>query len=120
MAGFSIIEEFSERNWGCIQGTSSEAMYQIERLEEEDPEFKVDPSIESREALRLRVKRGLEIAFQLHPEPVIVSHGRLFLALLEVLQIPIMRQIKNLCLLEITKTPQGWCLEEVDFNKECV
>lgn len=107
-AGFSLVEEFSERNWGCLEGISSEAMYEIEKQEETHPNFKIDPSIESREDLKLRIKRGLEIAFQLHPEPLIVSHGRLFLSLCELLNIPMIKQIRNLSLMEITKTSNGW------------
>lgn len=116
-AGFSVIQEFSERNWGHLEGISSEAMYEIEKLEEGNPDFKTDSSIESRQDLQSRIKQGLEIAFQLHPEPLIVSHGRFFLGLCELLRIPIVRQIKNLSLMEITKTSKGWDLEELYFSQ---
>jgi len=115
-AGFSLVEEFSERNWGYLEGISSTAMYEIEKLEEANLDFKIDPSIESRQDLRARIKRGLEIAFQLHPEPLIVSHGRLFFGLCELLNIPIVRQMKNLCLMEITKTSSGWHSRELHLD----
>lgn len=115
-AGISLVEEFSERNWGYLEGISSDAMYEIEKLEEANRDFIADPSIESRQDFRSRIKRGLEIAFQLHPEPLIVSHGRLFLSLCEVLDIPIIRQIKNLCLMEIIKGPSGWHLRELNLD----
>lgn len=115
-AGFSLVEEFSERNWGCFEGFSSETMYKIEELEETNPDFKTDPSIESRQDLKSRIQQGLEIAFQLHPEPLIVSHGRLFLGLCELLSIPIVRQIRNLSLMEITRRSKGWHLQELNLD----
>ena len=115
-AGFTLVEEFSERNWGHLEGISSETMYEIEKLEEANPDFKTDPSIESRQDLKSRIKQGLEIAFQLHPEPLIVSHGRLFLGLCELLNIPIIRKIKNLSLMEITKTSKGWHSQELNLG----
>ena len=115
-AGLSVIEEFSERNWGHLEGISSEAMYEIEKLEEADPDLKMDPSIESRQDLKSRIQRGLEIAFQLPSAPLIVSHGRLFLSLCELLHIPLVRQINNLSLMEITKTTNGWHLKELNLD----
>ncbi len=115
-AGFAVIEEFSERNWGNLEGISSERMYAIEKQEEENPNFNADPSIESQQDLNSRIKQGLEIAFQLHQEPLIVSHGRLFLNLCKLLNIPIIQQIKNLGLMQITKTSRGWQLQELNLD----
>jgi broad specificity phosphatase PhoE len=112
-AGFSLVKEFSERNWGHLEGISSEAMYRIERLEEEDPYYKPDPSVETRQDLKARIDRGLKIAFDLHHKPLIVSHGRLFLSLCELLNIPINRQIKNLCLIEFSYQSDRWHAQEV-------
>jgi len=112
-AGFSLVDELSERNWGNLEGISSEKMYAIEKLEEGDPSCIIDQTIETRQDFRSRINRGLAIAFELHSEPLIVSHGRLFLSLCEVLNIPIIRQVKNLCLIEITKGSQGWQAHEV-------
>lgn len=109
-AGFAVVDELAERDWGCLTGISSESMYKIETQEEKNPNYPLDPSIESRKALQERVIQGLHKAFQLDEEPLLVSHGRLFIALCEVLGIPLVRQIPNLCLIEITKTSGQWQL----------
>jgi broad specificity phosphatase PhoE len=114
-ASFSIVQELSERNWGCLEGISSDAMYEIENLEETNPDYKLDSSIESREDLKFRISQGLEIVFQQHHEPFIVSNGRLFVSLCELLEIPVVRQIPNLCLFEITKRSGKWILNEMNL-----
>jgi uncharacterized phosphatase len=116
-AGFSLVEEFAERSWGYLEGMSSEAMYEVEKQEEANQDLIIDPSIESRKNLKSRIKQGLDIAFQLHSKPLIVSHGRLFLGLCELLNIPMLRQINNLCLMEITKTSTGWRLQELNLDQ---
>ncbi len=98
-----------------MEGISSDAMYEIESLEEINPDYKLDPSIESRENLKFRVFQGLEIAFRQHREPLIVSHGRLFVSLCELLEIPVVRQIPNLCLFEIAKRSGEWILNKVNL-----
>ena len=80
-AGFAVVAELAERDWGCLAGMPSRSMYEIEALEEKNPNYPLDPSIESRKDLQERVVCGLHKAFQFHEEPLLVSHGRLFEAL---------------------------------------
>jgi|JI9StandDraft_1071089.scaffolds.fasta_scaffold15919_4 broad specificity phosphatase PhoE len=113
-AELSILEELSERDWGSLTGMSSEAMYQIEALEEKELEPLLDPSIESRKALQERLIQGLHKAFQKDNEPLLVSHGRLFVTLCEVLGTPLIRQIPNLSLIEFTHTSGQWHMRSLE------
>ena len=114
-AGFCLIEEFSERCWGPLEGEPAEKVYEFERQERICEDFKISPLMESRQDFKSRIKKGLEKAFQLHDEPLIVSHGRLFSDLCELLDLPSIRQIKNLGFMEITKTSRGWELKELEL-----
>ncbi|MBS0585327.1 MAG: histidine phosphatase family protein [Verrucomicrobia bacterium] len=113
-AGFSILEELSERDWGSLTGMPSEEMYRIETLEEKELEPLLDPSIESRKALQERVTQGLHKAFEKHEEPLLVSHGRLFVTLCEVLGTPLIRQIPNLSLIEFTYISGQWHMRSIE------
>lgn len=103
-----IIEELKERDWGQLEGISSQEMYHIEEQEESDAQFIPGFSIESRLALKQRIAKGLNKAFDLDANPFIVSHGRVFVSLCEILQIPPIRQIPNLALIEFHRTDLGW------------
>ena len=110
------IDELKERHWGMLEGMSSEQMYAIEEREESDPSFDPEHGVESRAALKSRIIRGLDKAFALHPTPLVVSHGRLFLVLCELLNIPTSRQLPNLTLIEVKNNGLGWNATPVNLG----
>lgn len=83
-------------------------MYEIEEMEEADPHYYPGHRIEARSHFKERALRGLSKAFALHPTPFVVSHGRLFLSLCEALEVPMIRQIPNLTIIEFTKADSKW------------
>ncbi|PIS01931.1 MAG: hypothetical protein COT85_07240 [Chlamydiae bacterium CG10_big_fil_rev_8_21_14_0_10_42_34] len=105
---FKILEELKERNWGHMQGSSSSQMYEFEMHEELNPDFVPPLGIETRTEMKERLKKGLEKAFQIHREPLLVSHGRLFIALCELLEVPLIRQVPNLCLIKFCHDGSSW------------
>jgi len=108
-ATFHIVAEFSERYWGALEGMSSEEMYAIEKLEEQDPLYaKSDSRVEPRNSFRQRVLSAIATAQTYHPHPLIVSHGRVFMELCSILGMGLVRQIPNCQLFRISHTPNGW------------
>ncbi len=112
-AALSILPELMERNWGYLEGVSSERMYEVEVLEETVSSYPLHPSIESRQSLEMRAKQAVEMAFKLDAQPLLVSHGRLFVSLCDAFHMPCPKQIKNLSLLEITQKEDRWQAEEI-------
>ena len=99
---FLVIDELKERHWGEYQeGCSSEEMFRIEEHEEQDPSYNPGKGVELRSELKARIVKGILKALDFSDEPVIVSHGRWFLVLCEILNIPLMRQVSNLALYRI-------------------
>lgn len=107
-AGFYTVAELSERSWGELEGISSEDMYAIERLEEDDSAYYPGKGVEPRVDFRQRVLRGISIAQVYHPHPLIVSHGRVFTELCHLLGIPPVRQIPNCQIVKISFGSNGW------------
>ncbi len=107
-APLQIIPEWAERSWGKLEGMPSEQMYEIEQKEEADPHYVPEKSVESRTAFRQRILRGLSLAQNLHPHPLIVSHGRVFLELCYLLNLPPIRQIPNCQLVELRFHSNRW------------
>lgn len=101
------MDELAERSWGELEGTSSEQMYEIERLEEE---FLYDPKrgVEPRYTFRERVLKGIFKAQKYSSHPFIVSHGRVFKELCYLLDMPITRQLANCKLVKITPKNNKW------------
>jgi broad specificity phosphatase PhoE len=107
-AHFHVVPELSERCWGLLEGISSEEMYAIERLEERDPSYVPGNGVETRKAFRERVSKGIKIAQTYHQHPLIISHGRVFTELCNILGIPPVRQIPNCQLVKISTNDKGW------------
>jgi len=107
-ATLHIIPELAERNWGDLEGISSEQMYEIERLEEEDPSYNCGRGVETRSDFRQRVLRGILKSQKQSPHPLIVSHGRVFMELCTILSIPPVRQLLNCQLVQISPNDAGW------------
>lgn len=109
-AKFYTVQELSERSWGDLEGISSHEMYNIEKLEERDPNYTVGKNVEKRDEFRKRIHQGITIAQSYHPHPIIVSHGRVFLEMCFILGIPPLRQVPNCRLIEISQNSKGWHL----------
>ena len=110
-----LINELKERSWGQLEGASSIEMYQIEEMEEKNPYLFLDKGIENRDVFKSRILRGLNIALNYEDEPLIVSHGRVFLSICELLNVPLIRQIPNTTLIECSPTHKGW---QINFIKD--
>lgn len=105
---FTIIDEFKERGFGAIEGKSSQLMYQIEENEMKDQHFDPKLSIEKRSDFQKRIIQGLQKAFSLYQTPFIVSHGRLFLELCLILNIPPVKQLGNADLVQLIYDGKYW------------
>ncbi len=116
-ADFHTVPQLSERSWGMLEGMSSKEMYRIEKLEELDPFYKPGKKVEERDKFRKRIKQGLLIAQSYNLHPLIVSHGRVFLEICLILGMPLMRQIPNCQLIEVTQQDCGW---HINFIREAV
>jgi broad specificity phosphatase PhoE len=105
-----IIDELKERGWGKLEGISSEEMYRIEELEEKDLGYYPGNNVEPREAFKSRILRGINIALEQEENvPLIVSHGRVFLSLCDILNVPLLRQVPNTTLIEcVPLLNKGW------------
>lgn len=107
-AEFYTLAELSERSWGELEGISSQEMYEIEKLEENDPSYTPGKKVEKRQEFRKRVEKGIAIAQSNSLHPLIISHGRVFLEICLILGMPLIRQIPNCQLIEIALNGNGW------------
>lgn len=105
-----LIDEFKERCWGKLEGISSAQMYHIEKTEEENLPLLKEKGVEDREAFKSRILCGLNRALAHDDAPLIVSHGRVFLLICELLNTPPIRQIPNTTLIECSPSEEGWQL----------
>lgn len=106
-ASIQILDHLKERYWGTMEGASSEEMYQIEERESKDPFYDPGQSIEPRQEFKARILQGMNQAL-LTKDPLIVSHGRVFLVLCELLGIPIIKQIPNAAIIECEYIDPKW------------
>jgi len=94
---FEIAEEFAERGFGELEGKSSFLMYEFEKQETKgniSEDFK-DLKVEKIEDLQARIKKGLKNILDPNLQILLVSHGRLFFALNQMLSIKLINQIQN-------------------------
>jgi broad specificity phosphatase PhoE len=110
-----LIDELKERNWGQLEGISSLQMYHIEEMEEKDPDYQPGKGVESRDVFKSRILRGINIALELDDVPLIISHGRVFLSLCDILNVPLLRQVPNTTLIECSPGNIGW---QVSYKKD--
>lgn len=113
-AALHIVPELSERGWGSLEGISSEEMYAIEELEEQDPLYNPGRGVEERHAFRSRVLRAIHLAQNHHPHPFIVSHGRVFMELCFILRIAPIRQIPGCQTFEVKPTSDSWIITPLE------
>lgn len=107
-AKLQIVDGLKERDWGDLEGISSEHMYAVEKQEEKDPFFDPGSRVESRENFKARVLVAMHTSLQYGDNPLLVSHGRVFLILCELLKIPLIRQLPHLTVVEFSPTFLGW------------
>lgn len=105
---FAIIDELKERHWGALEGISSDEMYAIEKKEEENPDYNPGQGVEGRKELTQRAATALNKAFNLHPAPLLISHGRFYLGLCDLLNLPRVRQIPHLTLIHVKCEDGVW------------
>ena len=102
-----IVEGIQERGWGQMEGATSQEMYAIEENEECNPKFVAGFNIECRIQFQTRIILALNTILK-EGNPLIVSHGRVFLALSEILGIPRIRQIPNATIIECIPDDGSW------------
>jgi broad specificity phosphatase PhoE len=107
LQSIEIIDALKERKWGLIEGAASTEMYRIEELEEQNIPYASHFGIESRSAFKLRVLQGINSVLS-EETPLFVSHGRVFLVLLEILKIPLIRQLPNTAVVECIPFYDKW------------
>lgn len=107
-----ILDDFKERFWGTMEGASSEEMYRIEEKEEKDPHYNPGRSIEPRSIFKARILQGMNQAL-LTKDPLIVSHGRVFLVLCELLEVPLVKQIPNAVILKCDYEDHKWQIKMI-------
>jgi broad specificity phosphatase PhoE len=101
-------DQLKERAWGEVEGKSSQLMYIIEEQETLDPLFNPYQGVESRTQFKSRLQTGINQSLLQCESPLIVSHGRAFLILCELLNIPLIKQIPNAVLLECSPKDGNW------------
>lgn len=102
-----VIDALEERRWGSIEGAPSAEMYQVEELEEKNTSYGSHFDIEPRLVFKQRVLDGINSTLN-EETPLIVSHGRVFLILLEILDLPLIRQIPNATVIECNPLHDKW------------
>jgi broad specificity phosphatase PhoE len=103
-----IVADLREREWGTLEGASSQEMYRIEKMEENNCYPDSALGIESRDLFKMRIAHAMNQILKNGDNPLIVSHGRVFLLLCELLGLPAIRQIPNTTLIKCTPSAMGW------------
>lgn len=102
------IEELKERHYGILEGGKSEVMYYLEEKEIEHPSIPKMYRVEEREAVRKRLISGINRCHKASENPLIVSHGRLFSILCEIMDVPPPEQLANTAIALCEPTSSGW------------
>lgn len=104
----TLIDELKERYYGQFEGGSSKGMREIDDQEEQGLQSFIDRGVEPREKLKERLILGINKALQTSECPLIVSHGRVFMELCDILNVPIVRQVSNTAIILCQPTASGW------------
>ncbi len=112
-----LVDELKERHWGQLEGISSLEMYRIEEIEESNPSFNPGRGVEIRDCFKVRIAKGLNRCLANDEKPLIIAHGRLFLVLCELLQIPLVRQIPNASLIHCIPAHGTWTVNLIGSNR---
>ncbi|MCB1112054.1 MAG: histidine phosphatase family protein [Chlamydiales bacterium] len=105
---FVVNADLREREWGSIEGRASMEMYAVEEMEEKDSQYSPPSGVELRKHFIVRIARGVTEALSADGMPLIVSHGRVFLCLCEILNIPLIRQVPNVAIIKCVPDHSGW------------
>jgi hypothetical protein len=100
---------------GDLEGFSSEQMYDIEMKEEKNQYYDPGLNIEKRALFSQRIFDGIYQAQIIHPHPLIISHGRVFLQLCQIMDIDTNRQISNCLLCKFYFEKNRWKFETKVF-----
>jgi len=111
----TLVDELKERYYGQFEGGSSKGMREIDDHEEKNPHFYSEKGVEPKEKLKERLIQGINQALQASVCPLIVSHGRVFMELCQILNVPIVRQVPNTALILCQPTASGWGSEIIRF-----
>jgi broad specificity phosphatase PhoE len=112
------IKELQERAWGKLEGLSNQYMYQYEEEELSGKKFEKDKDIESYDHFLSRVAKGVNIALEAPLPILIVSHGRVFQTLCQLLNVPLKtRQFEHCQLIKFQpkSNQKDWELEIVQL-----
>lgn len=112
---FQVIDTLKERSWGQLEGISSTEMYRMEEMEEIDPNYHIGQGVEERHSFQLRLIEGFTSALANDGVPLIVSHGRVFLSLCDIIGIPRIRQIPNAIPIQFNPVGSNWDLQLPSF-----
>lgn len=105
---FYIIEHLKERSWGELEGISSAEMYRLEEQEEIDSTYQIGKGVEDRFSFQARLIEGFTEALEKEGVPLIISHGRVFLTLCDILNLSRIRQIPNATPIEFMPAGHSW------------
>ncbi len=111
----TLVDHLKERHYGQLEGGPSFQMYEQEEQEQKNPGFFQEKGIEPRDKFKERILLGINRALESAEVPLIVSHGRVFMTLCEILGLPLLRQVPNTTLYLCEPTQDGWSLQAVEI-----
>lgn len=109
--GYSLeeVKNLQERYWGSLEGESSEKMYAFEVEESSFTQAEYQKSgVESLSMFKSRIVDGINYCLERSDFPLIVSHGRVFHSLCDLLGLPQIKQLPNGCLIHCKPCLIGW------------
>ncbi len=90
-------------------------MYDIEMKEEKNKDYDPGLNIEKRAMFSQRIFDAIYQSQLIHPHPLIISHGRVFLQLCQIMDIDTDRQISNCVLHKFFFEENRWKFETKVF-----
>ncbi|MDF2550107.1 MAG: hypothetical protein K0S07_1174 [Chlamydiales bacterium] len=114
-----LVEDLQERYWGSLEGDSSEKMYAFEREESAfTPSDYQKTQVESLSQFKERIVAGINACLKKSAFPLIVSHGRVFYTLCQLLGIGQVKQLPNAWVTHCQPHQSGWRI--LDANGHCL
>lgn len=112
--------QLQERAFGRLEGLPSLLMYSFEQLEQEGlltQQAYKSLDVETLESFIKRITVVKEHIVKLCEEDrtvLVVSHGRVFNALCDILQAQKIKQLEHNCVIRFFQQGSSWCYDEVD------
>lgn len=107
----SYYEELRERNWGELEGQSNVKMFEQEEQENLGNLDSLIKGLEPKNEFLNRIQNVMNGILNLEEQPVIVSHGRFFFTLCDLLGIAPVKQIPNGCPILCTPIDDQWKID---------